>query len=61
MKLIDLNFIPTRIKQRILNAYNTYEIQPLDGKKVVKSLFKQKLHGVRSQWTTVSKHLRDLE
>ena len=60
-QLIDLDFIPTRIKQRIINAYNTYDIQPLDGKKVVKSLFKHKLHGVRSKWTTVSKYLRDLE
>jgi len=60
-QLIDLDFIPTHIKQRILKAYNEYEIKPLDGKKVVRSLFTQKLHGVRSQWNNVSKYLKELK
>ena len=59
--LIDLNYIPTNIKQRILDAYENYDIKPLDTKKVVKSFFTKKLHGVRHQWDKVSGYLKELE
>ncbi len=60
-KLIDLDFIPTRIRKRILDAYNSYEIQPLDGKKVFKYFMKRKLHDLRTKWTKMSKVIKSLQ
>jgi len=60
-QLIDLNFIPKRIRERILDTYNNYDLQPLNGKPVVKYFMKNKLHDLRTKWGRISKYLKTLE
>lgn len=60
-KLIDLNFIPSQIKNRILNAYDEFEVKPLDGKVVMKYLMKRRLHDLRHKWGRISKYLKNLD
>lgn len=60
-KLIDLDFIPKKIVNEILEKYNSYEIKELNGKNVVNYFIKRKMHDLRTRWGRISKYLKNLE
>ena len=60
-KLIDLDFIPKNIQNRILNAYENFHVSPIDGKVVAKYFMKNRLHDLRHRWERISKYLKNLD
>jgi 5'-3' exonuclease len=60
-KLIDLDFIPLYIRERILSEYEKCLWREIDGKSVVKYLMVNKLHDIRGKWERYSRFLKLLK
>jgi len=60
LKLINFDFIPTNIKNDILNEYKNYNISPLDGKKVIAYFLKHKLIKHFTDWNGNSEYFKKL-
>lgn len=59
--LINFDFIPEDLKEKIINIYATYKTQPFDGKKVVRYFMKHKLLKHMSEWNIMSDFIKDLK
>jgi len=60
-QLIDLEYIPKRISNRILEKYKQYNIKELDGKRVINFFMKNKLHDLRTKWGIIYKYIKILK
>lgn len=60
-KLINLDFIPEDLTEKIINIYTEYNIKSLDGKKVVRYFMKNKLSKHLSEWNIMSEFIKDLK
>jgi len=56
-KLINLDFIPNDVRCSIIESYKNIKNTPVDGKKLMNYLFKNKLKSVRSRWNSIAKYL----
>ena len=61
IQLINLDFIPKRIHNRVVEAYKGYETTPLNGKSVVRYFMKHKLHDLRTKWGRFGEYIKPLE
>lgn len=48
--LIDFKYIPKEVKERIIKAYNDYEIKDIDGNEVWQWLLREKLNKLSDDW-----------
>jgi 5'-3' exonuclease len=59
--LIDFNFIPNDLVKGIINMFNEYKISDIDGSKIMKFFFKNKLNKMMEQWQTYSSLIKSLK
>lgn len=60
-QLIDFNYIPENIKEKIVDEYNNYKIGKLDGNKVWKWMISQRMSKLSDDWQLFLKTVSNLE
>jgi 5'-3' exonuclease len=58
--LIDLNFIPTEIKENIINTYNDYQLKDMESKKILNFFIQNRLMKLMSSWENYSDLIKGL-
>lgn len=59
-KLINFDFIPENIRQKIINTFNEYPIKEIDGKKVVRFFVDNRLIKIMDKWQEFSPYIKAL-
>ena len=59
-QLIKFDYIPTEVKQRIINTFNEYDVKELDSKKVVNFFIRNKMTRHLENWNKFSDLIKSL-